>query len=164
MLALVQSRGSCLDDMYMLKSLDSGSVIHCAPSLYILPGMLSGPDDLDGSVVQIRSYTSLALNVTSLISTALLNGRNLCRRLLTLIATSLVNTDVKKLLSAFAFSGAADLQSINLIVYVGDSVVASPDVFKPASEWLWIPMEIFCDHVNMEIVISPCKVPNFITQ
>ena len=51
-------------------------------------------------------------------------------------------------------------------MYVGDSVVAPPDVFKPASEWLWIPMEIFCDHVNiiMEIVISPCKVPTFITQ
>ena len=76
-------------------------------SLYIHPGMLSGSDDLDGYVAQIRSYTSLALNVTSLISTVLLYGRNLCRRLLTLIATSLVNSDVKKL-SAFAFSEAED--------------------------------------------------------
>ena len=59
-----------------------------------LPGMLSGLDDLDGSIAHNSSYTSSDLNITLVIG-ELLDERSLRQRLLILDVISLVNTDEK---------------------------------------------------------------------
>ena len=73
-----------------------------------LPGMLSGPDDLDESMARNSSYTSSDLNTKLVIPAEILDGRSLRQRLLILDVISLVNTDEKNVLSALAFSRADD--------------------------------------------------------
>ena len=102
-MADVQSRGRAPLDSDNENRLLRGSASHSAPSFRSLPGTLSGPLDLEGSVLPSRLKTSSQVTLISVSSSWLLEFASSSFSIDNVASFSCTNTDEKNLQKALAF-------------------------------------------------------------